>query len=69
MRARSGSSDAHTVSVLLGDGDDGVDETHLPLGREVTVTRGDTEEKGVKLGELADIGEDWVGWLWRGVHL
>ena len=34
--------------------------TYLPLSREVTVTRGDTEEEGVELRELLRL-DDLVG--------
>jgi len=40
----------------------------LPLAGEVTETGGDTEEEGVVLWQLVD-RDDWVVWLWWGVHL
>lgn len=40
----------------------------LPLGREVTVTSGDTEEDGIVLEEVLGLGNGVRG-LGRGVHL
>ena len=40
----------------------------LPLGREVTITSGDTEEDGIVLKELVGFGNG-VGGLGRSVHL
>jgi hypothetical protein len=41
----------------------------LPLGREVTVTGGDTEENGIVLEELVGLLKDGHGGLWGSVHL
>ena len=42
--------------------------TRLPLGREVTVASGDTEDEPVELGEVLR-GKDGVVGLGGGVHL
>lgn len=44
-----------------------IDETHLPLSREVTVTSGDTKEVSVEIRQLGD-RNDRVVWFGRGVH-
>ena len=43
------------------------DETHLPLGREVTVTSRNTEQVGIEIGQLVN-RNDGVGWFGRGMH-
>jgi len=42
--------------------------THLPLGREVSVPRRDTEEEAVKLCQHLR-SDDGIVWFRRGVHL
>ena len=43
------------------------DETHLPLGGEVTVTSGDTKQVGIEFRQLRG-RNDGVGWFRRGMH-
>ena len=43
------------------------DETHLPLGREITVTGRNTKQVGIEIGQLVN-RNDGVGRFGRGMH-